>query len=108
MDKTNKALWIDALRSGEYEQGKYYLCSKTKKYCCLGVLVKVFEEQNKLKFDSVLEDGCYTFGFCRTTPPQIVIDWIGLTKKQVGLLTSLNDHTTCNFNYIANILEEMK
>lgn len=32
--------WLEALRSGEYEQGTGYL-NNSKKYCCLGVLGKV-------------------------------------------------------------------
>lgn len=35
-----KAKWVEALRSGKYEQGKYYL-SKGGKFCCLGVLCDV-------------------------------------------------------------------
>lgn len=32
--------WLDALRSGEYKQGKGALC-ENEAYCCLGVLQKV-------------------------------------------------------------------
>lgn len=35
-----KAKWVEALRSGKYEQGKYYL-SDGGKFCCLGVLCDV-------------------------------------------------------------------
>lgn len=39
MDKRIKALWIGALRGGEYAQGVGRLRSKeTDKFCCLGVL----------------------------------------------------------------------
>lgn len=37
MEKSIAKKWVQALRSGEYEQGKQYLCDGTK-YCCLGVL----------------------------------------------------------------------
>ena len=33
----NAIKWIRALLSGEYEQGKNYLCSHDKKYCCWGL-----------------------------------------------------------------------
>lgn len=36
--------WVEALRSGKYEQGKNRLC-KDGKYCCLGVLCEVAIEQ---------------------------------------------------------------
>ena len=29
--------WLEALRSGQYQQGITYLCSSDNKYCCLGV-----------------------------------------------------------------------
>lgn len=40
MDHDMKKRWVDALRSGEYEQGyeNYY---KDDKYCPLGILVKL-------------------------------------------------------------------
>lgn len=39
-----KALWIGALRSGLYKQGKGTL-RKDDKYCCLGVLVDIMDEE---------------------------------------------------------------
>ncbi len=33
--------WVKALRSGEYEQGKYVLRTTDGRYCCLGVLCKL-------------------------------------------------------------------
>lgn len=33
-----KTLWVKALRSGEYEQGRGRLRSSDNKFCCLGVL----------------------------------------------------------------------
>lgn len=35
--------WIEALRSGEYEQGKGCLCDGYR-YCCLGVATHIVEE----------------------------------------------------------------
>lgn len=42
LDPTKKALWVAALRSGEYEQGRGNLHDKGK-FCCLGVWLKVVE-----------------------------------------------------------------
>lgn len=33
-----KQMWIEALRSGDYEQGESYLKDPEGRYCCLGVL----------------------------------------------------------------------
>jgi hypothetical protein len=40
MTKIDLDLWLNALRSGEYKQGKGYLFDGTG-FCCLGVLEKV-------------------------------------------------------------------
>lgn len=44
MKKKIKKLWLEALNSGEYAQGRRFLCQKGKKYdtfCCLGVLCDI-------------------------------------------------------------------
>lgn len=40
MDAALKATWVEALRSGEYEQGELYL-RKDGRHCCLGVLCEL-------------------------------------------------------------------
>lgn len=46
LDPKKKKQWIDALRSGEYEQGTGALCEKLKdgtyQFCCLGVYANEF------------------------------------------------------------------
>ena len=39
-----KTKWIEALRSGKYEQGKGKLRSEDNKFCCLGVLADVLTD----------------------------------------------------------------
>lgn len=41
MDPGVKALWLEALRSGKYEQGNSVLRTADGKYCCLGVLCDI-------------------------------------------------------------------
>ena len=43
MDIGIKAAWVEALRSGKYEQGKQALRAEGNKFCCLGVLCDVLE-----------------------------------------------------------------
>lgn len=52
-----KKLWIDALRSGEYEQaegvlkgGQEETGKKGTRYCCLGVLTQLYANENNLNF----------------------------------------------------------
>lgn len=40
MDANLKAKWVEALRSGKYEQGELFL-RKNGKHCCLGVLCEL-------------------------------------------------------------------
>lgn len=44
MDAKLKDLWLKALRSGEYEQGKDSLKDETGGYCCLGLLCHLAAE----------------------------------------------------------------
>ncbi|MNJ94829.1 hypothetical protein D3C87_125320 [compost metagenome] len=43
--------WVKALRSGEYEQAKWFLQNKNG-YCCLGVACKIFVPAKKQELDS--------------------------------------------------------
>ena len=42
MNAEIKARWIEALRSGKYQQGIGYLRSKNDRFCCLGVLCDTY------------------------------------------------------------------
>lgn len=107
MNKEAKEKWIEALRSGKYKQGKSCLMGTDNAYCCLGVLVRVFEEHYGLKFDQkVTPANSVEFGsFCSiASPPEIVIDWIGLAPGHQTLLMNLNDKHGCSFAGIADVL----
>ena len=44
-----KKLWLNALRSGDYQQGHNRLCDTVKgvnKFCCLGVLDDLYKKEN--------------------------------------------------------------
>lgn len=42
MNKRIKELWIEALRSGDYKQGKGLLRNENDEFCCLGVLTNLY------------------------------------------------------------------
>lgn len=46
LDAKLKAKWIEALRSGEYEQGKFSF-ELGGRFCCLGVLCRVMGQSTK-------------------------------------------------------------
>jgi hypothetical protein len=43
--------WTDALRSGEFEQGRSLLVTEDGKYCCLGVKCELEARKGNLIFD---------------------------------------------------------
>lgn len=111
MNKEAKEMWIEALKSGKYTQGKHCLKSNDNAYCCLGVLVKVFEDHYGLKFDQRINSclNAVEFGsfYSVSTPPEIVIDWINISKNHLTLLMNLNDKHNCTFAGIAEILTHL-
>lgn len=101
--KEVRQLWVKALRSGEYKQGKS--CLRTNdggQYCCLGVLTdlavknKVIPEFTGLAgMNNILD--------------RDVMRWAGLSDEygsygDYQTLTRLNDEG-CNFDRIASVIE---
>jgi len=62
--------WIDALKSGEYKKGKYYLgqiVEEVPEYCCLGVLCEL--EKIPSKHDNILDNHSILYGgYAKTLP----------------------------------------
>ncbi len=54
MIKEIKERWVEALRSGKYQQGSGYLL-KDDKYCCLGVLCELAVEDRIISKDTEVE-----------------------------------------------------
>ena len=118
MKPTIKKMWIDALLSGKYKQGKGMLKSPLDKngghkFCCLGVLCDLYNETHarKLKespgktthdqLNCILVDGEWGY-----LPPRVVA-WAGLESQDPmnGVLTAENDAGR-KFTSIANLIEE--
>lgn len=125
-----KQLWLDALRSGEYTQGRgalslEHVTTKKREFCCLGVLCDLYAKQHtiswdtapmfKLKADSISPLGKAKVGFFGTDAflPKIVMDWAGLDKpnptvfkrRKNNTLADLNDMGR-SFRQIAAIIEK--
>jgi hypothetical protein len=52
MNQEIKKRWVEALRSGEYEQGRKHLHPEAGKYCCLGVLCDLHSKDNGVEWES--------------------------------------------------------
>ena len=105
----NQKLWVEALRSGLYEQSGHALEPYPQKYCCLGVACKVAEAhgvpvhyaESKLSGGNLLDQ-------------EDVMNWLGM-KTPDGLvdpdnpnkaaITAMNDILHKSFADIADFIE---
>lgn len=100
MNQEIKAKWLEALRSGRYEQGTGRLRSIVDKYCCLGVLEDVVNPEGWSK----------VFGSWAASDNQIFIsdstsEQAGLTEELEDRLMKMNDINGCTFAEIADWIE---
>lgn len=79
-----KKLWIDALLSGEYQQGTGFLCQMTEngpEFCCLGVLTDLAIKSGvDLSITTRDERGSdvVVYGSSFETLPSEVMEWSGI------------------------------
>jgi hypothetical protein len=83
MNQDIKQRWVDALRSGEYEQGRGCLHdSNGSSFCCLGVLTDLYIKEHDKEWHR--EPGCCTQltfeRHCVTLSPSVVT-WAGLSNR---------------------------
>tara|TARA_R110002074_G_C12406569_1_gene654636 strand:+ start:663 stop:992 length:330 start_codon:yes stop_codon:yes gene_type:complete len=105
MRKSVKTRWLDALKSGEYEQGtgslmfeddSYYGPAGGSRYCCLGVLLdieKCLEENPKERW--------HTEGM----PTEKFLKVIGLDSSYAQMLANVNDDSD-NFDDVIQMIEK--
>lgn len=129
MDQEKKALWVEALRSGHYQQGTGNLHSVKDNehfYCCLGVLCELADmdgvslRKSDYPRDSITSGHTIilTYNGYDDFPPREVQDWAGLDSPNPGTeeityvdnqamkvtLSWLNDNGK-TFSEIADIIE---
>lgn len=105
-----KKLWIGALRSGQYKQGKGHLCQNNR-YCCLGVLYDVgvdgywhrTEAFSENEWGVIGENGIGPQLWSGCLPPHVEFELdIGHWAQQ---LISMNDSGK-SFEEIADFIEK--
>lgn len=131
MNPEIKKQWVDALKSGEYKQGKGMLLSPSDKYCCLGVLCDLHSKVTNTSWQKT--DNSYLSQ--KALLPYQVVQWSGLIHENAPLpmsmaadikediikkdpttlhqqwpsvlyLTELNDTTKLTFSDIADLIEK--
>lgn len=94
MNDALKSRWLEALRSGDYEQGTGYLNKKVDgdhHFCCLGVLCDLVEPEAWVESD--LEDiMSHRNGVWYGLPDALFTKARGLTDSEVSYLAALNDN----------------
>jgi hypothetical protein len=111
MNQQVKQKWVDALKSGDYQQTRAALKDQSG-FCCLGVLCDLYSKETG---EDWVQDGRnYRFFENDKFPPIAVCDWAGFVntsnpKVEYGEerlpLTDLND-TGKSFKEIAAIIQE--
>ena len=123
MNKEIKARWVEALRSGNYEQGLHNL-RRGSEFCCLGVLCDIVKDDVNCDW-LPKEDNFgtfYKFAESDEILPELVAIHAGLkgcspevqvtvkcgNEEAVGsqALTNLNDSGEYSFERLADLIEE--
>jgi hypothetical protein len=96
-----KRKWIEALRSGEYKQGKYTLFDKdNNSFCCIGVACTIYNNNTIIHRNGFLPNGDYGYA---ALPAAIAG---GSCNTKVARLISMNDEEGKSFSQIAGWIEE--
>ncbi len=114
----NITKWVEALRSGDFEQGKGALRDASGKYCCLGVaceispVVELREHEYHAipNYVSKTDDRDYS----QATLPAAVREWLGVEASNPHVtddhgiehaLATWNDVEEADFDKIADLIE---
>jgi hypothetical protein len=115
MNPQVKEAWLVALRSGDFQQGKFQLQSPEHKFCCLGVLCELalaagvvqriqpadraFQYGNNDDVEGIRQ---------ASVLPRSVVRWAGLQSQDPAVgdypLSHHNDTLSKNFDEIADLI----
>ena len=125
MNREIKQRWVEALRSGEFEQGTHRLRNRDNTYCCLGVLCELAVADGaavrndtysinagETAYAGVIENGAQG-RYATALVPRDLLWWADLGQidptvtvdSELRALSSLND-SGATFEQIADIIEE--
>lgn len=102
MNKEVKKAWLDALRSGKYEQARSTLNNGSGGFCCLGVLCDISKLGHWNKRHEYVVDGLAQSVLLTTCGVKEVAE---LTEQEARQLASMNDRGY-TFKRIADYIEK--
>lgn len=110
MDVDLKAKWVEALRSGDYEQGKHRLCTVNfdytcNEFCCLGVLADIIDPEG-WSDPSVMNDQVGSVAIREWHGYGSIVPEDVLPGVASELLATLNDKMGWSFQDIATWIEQ--
>lgn len=121
MNRRVKKKWVEALRSGEFDQAEGVLCDGNNGYCCLGVLSELAVREGKAEKWLKEDRRNVWYGKKRGDAddvflPRSVRRWAGLDSDNPSVpngyatgsmssLASLNDYGR-TFEEIADLIEQ--
>ena len=98
MNPEVKQKWIDALRSGKYEQGCERLRSVSG-YCCLGVLCDLYAQEHDVEWDfrgneetNLQPMDYWYFDDQSEFLPKVVMNWAGLKTHNPSVKVDIEDN----------------
>lgn len=122
-----KQRWLEALRSGDYQQGRCFLRydfeDGKSEYCCLGVLCDIYSKENEGSWEesssrrqverdgksAAIQDFKVSDGQVDQYLPDEVVKWAGLDSRDPDVgdayVSQMND-TGIPFENIADKIEE--
>lgn len=103
--KAVRKQWVEALRSGKYQQGRYRLrkiiYNGTEGFCCLGVLCDIVSpELWKADKSNMSNEWLHNGGIAM--PSATIREAAGLEEDEIDLLMKMNDEGIASFEDIAN------
>lgn len=107
MTQDTQQEWIDALRSGEYEQTRNTI-RDDRGMCCLGVLCDIVDPEGWETFGPRVH--AHNLGQCGE-PAELDVDLLraaGISREDAQRLVELNDVYRASFDEIADWLEDQQ
>lgn len=113
VNKQNMLLWVEALESGRFRQGRERLKRVTLgayEYCCLGVACEVAMDNGAPVVETLI-DGSIKFNGSIGYLPEEVQDWLGVDDEDPALdsrtsAAQANDGKGMRFTEIAALVRQ--